>query len=320
MTTPPPPNMTPDTILDLGTLDGPVLCFGGPYSNAQATEAVLAEAKARNIPTERVICSGDVVAYGADPEASVGLVRAAGIPVVMGNCEEALGFNRADCNCGFEKGSDCQTWSKDWFTYAAMMLDNGSKDGGALAWMRELPRQIRFTLSGRRFAVIHGGVRDISEYVFASTPGAVKARIFDRLNEDGPPGDSIDAVIGGHSGLPFTELLDTQVSGGRLWHNPGAVGMPANDGTPRGWFSVITPGLGGLDITLHELDYDHEAAARAMPAVLPNLPYAETLSSGLWPNMAILPEAERELQGRPLAPGTVHWPGFSVRAAELAAG
>ncbi len=302
MTVSPTANMTPDTILDLGHLDGPVLCFGGPYSNAQATEAVLAEAKARNITPERVICTGDVVAYCADPEASVGLVRAAGIAVVMGNCEESLGFTADDCNCGFEQDSDCQAWSDDWFTFAAMMLD-----GGARAWMRGLPRQVRFTLGGRRFAVIHGGAENISEYIFASTPDATKADMIERLE--------VDAVIGGHSGLPFTELL-----GGRLWHNPGAVGMPANDGTPRGWFSVITPEPGGLDIALHELDYDHEAAARAMRAALPDLPYAETLSSGLWPNMAVLPEAERGLRGRPLAPGTVHWPGLSVRAAEWAAG
>ncbi len=303
-------------ILDLGHLDGPVLCFGGPYSNAQATGAVLAQAKDRNIPRERIICTGDVVAYCADPEASVGLVRAAGIPVVMGNCEESLGFAADDCNCGFEKGSDCQTWSDDWFAFARMKLDEDSKDGDTLAWMRGLPRQVRFTLGGRRFAVIHGGAENISEYIFASTPVAAKAGIIEHLG--------VDAVIGGHSGLPFTEFPGPKF----LWHNPGAVGMPANDGTPRGWFSVITPvvtprggyGAGGLDIALHELHYDHEAAAGAMRAALPDLPYAETLSSGLWPNMAVMPGAERGLRGRPLAPGTVHWPGTVIATAEMARG
>ncbi len=297
-------------ILDLGHLDGPVLCFGGPYSNAQATEAVLAQAKARNIPPERVICTGDVVAYCAEPEASIGLVRAAGIPVVMGNCEESLGFAADDCNCGFDEDSDCQAWSDDWFTFAQMMLDDDAR-----AWMRGLPRQVRFTLGGRRFAVIHGGVENISEYIFASSTVATKAGMIERLE--------VDAIIGGHSGLPFTELL-----GENLWHNPGAVGMPANDGTPRGWFSVITPagdtggdyGAGGLDIALHELHYDHEAAASAMRAALPDLPYAATLRSGLWPNMAVLPETERELRGRPLAPGTVHWPGKVIATAEMARG
>ena len=122
---------------------------------------------------------------------------------------------------------------RSWFAFAQMMLDDDTR-----AWMRGLPRQLRFTLGGRRFAVIHGGAETISEYIFASSPIAAKAVMIERLG--------VDAVIGGHSGLPFTEflgprVLDTQNIGTRLWHNPGAVGMPANDGTPRGWFSVITP-------------------------------------------------------------------------------
>src|SRR5829696_1562793 len=57
-------------------LTGPLLLFGGPYSNLEATRAVLAEAERRQIPPERIVCTGDVVAYGADAKATVDLVRA----------------------------------------------------------------------------------------------------------------------------------------------------------------------------------------------------------------------------------------------------
>ena len=290
--------MMESAVRDLGRLDGPVLCFGGPYSNAQATEALLVEARTRGIPPDRVICTGDVVAYGGDPQACVDLVRNAGIQMVMGNCEESLGFNADDCNCGFEKDSDCAAWSADWFTHAASVLD-----GDALAWMRCLPRQLRFFLAGRKIAVIHGGDRNISDYVFASTPDVAKAVILDRLDAD--------AVIGGHSGLPFTQVL-----GPRLWHNAGAIGMPANDGTPRGWYSIHTGSDDGIDITLHGLVYDHHAAALAIRAVTPGLPYAQTLEDGLWPNMAVLPETEHGLQGLALEPPPVHWPNRLTVAAE----
>jgi len=47
-------------VLDLG--DGPALIFGGPYSNLQATEALLAEAAALGVPADRTVCTGDVAA------------------------------------------------------------------------------------------------------------------------------------------------------------------------------------------------------------------------------------------------------------------
>lgn len=289
-------------ILDLGQLDGPVLCFGGPYSNLQATDAVLAEAADRGIPPDRILCTGDVVAYCGDPSATTTKIRDAGIHVIMGNCEEQLGFNGDNCNCGFEDGSDCALWSVAWFSHAMKTLPQD-----ALSWMRDLPRQIRFTLGGRRFAVIHGGVDDISEYLFPSTAAEATRRNFDRLDQAG----EIDAVIGGHSGLPFTQFTD-----GRIWHNPGAIGMPANDGTPRGWFSVLTPTAAGIDITLAPLDYDHQAAARSLRDVNPDLPYAQTLLGGLWPNMAVLGEAECAAQGRPLNRQTDAWPKSHNVAAE----
>ena len=48
-------------------MDGPVLVFGGPYSNLEATRAVLDAAARRGIPGRRILCTGDVVAYAAEP-------------------------------------------------------------------------------------------------------------------------------------------------------------------------------------------------------------------------------------------------------------
>jgi predicted phosphodiesterase len=287
-------------VLDLGEIEGVILCFGGPYSNLQATKAALAEARRLGVPPERTICTGDVVAYGADPKATVDLVRAAGIRVVMGNCEESIAFGNDDCGCGFAPGSQCAEWSRAWYAFASGALDQHTK-----RWMAGLPRQIRFALGGRRFAVIHGSDQNISDYVFASTPAAAKVACLDRLARSGP----VDGVIAGHAGLPFTQLV-----GWRLWHNPGVVGMPANDGTPRAWISVLTPARDGMRIDLCPLDYDHRGAASALNAVNPGLPYARTLEDGLWPNMDVLPAAERRLRGQALAAETLIWPARLVAA------
>ena len=50
--------------LDIGEFDAPILVFGGPYSNLEATEALMAAPECRNIPADHMLCTGDVVAYG----------------------------------------------------------------------------------------------------------------------------------------------------------------------------------------------------------------------------------------------------------------
>src|SRR5690606_24960153 len=74
-----------------GRLDGPVLIFGGPYSNLDATEALIALAGTLAVPPGRAICTGDVAAYCADPQATTDALREWGCPVLMGNCQESLG-------------------------------------------------------------------------------------------------------------------------------------------------------------------------------------------------------------------------------------
>ena len=104
---------------DLGELHGPVLVFGGSYSNLQATEALLAEAQRRAIAPGNLICSGDVVAYCADGPATVAAIRMSGCVVVAGNCERQLAAGAQDCGCGFEDGSACDLLSMCWFGQTA---------------------------------------------------------------------------------------------------------------------------------------------------------------------------------------------------------
>ena len=274
---------------DLGRFDAPVLVFGGPYSNLEATRALLAEAARRDIPPRNTLCTGDVVAYCADPQATVDLLREAGITVLMGNCEENLGNEADACGCGFTEGSSCDFLSAQWFGYAAAALDAGAK-----AWMRGLPRRLDFTIGGARLAVVHGGVDRINRFVFPSTPTDVKV---EELNRAG-----VDGVVAGHCGVPFTEVVD-----GRLWHNAGVIGVPANDGTPRVWYAVLRAERDGVVIEHHALAYDQAtAAARMRGRGLPEA-YAQALETGLWPADDVMPAADRERRGRPLAEHSVLW-------------
>lgn len=293
----PSPTMTPSGTISLGEFDGPVLVFGGPYGNLEATRALLDAAARLDIPAGRAVCTGDVVAYGADPQAVTDLVRDWGCAVVMGNCEESLAAEAADCGCNFTEGSACEALSAQWFAATSRDLD-----ADARRWMGALPRQVTFTLAGRHLTAVHGAATQINKWVFASTPAAEK------LAEIAAAGG--DGVIAGHCGVPFTQVLAD-----RLWHNSGALGLPANDGTARVWFSILTPSRDGIEIVHHALDYDHEAAAAKMRARGYPAEYADSLGSGLWPSCDVLPAAERAARGRRLAPVGAVWARDTVPAA-----
>lgn len=276
-------------------MDGPVLVFGGNYSNLEATEAILREAARLGIPPWRTICTGDVVAYCADALATVQLMQASGVHIIMGNCEESLGFDAVDCGCGFAEGTACDRLSEAWYAHADAELDDSSR-----TWMRELPRRIDIEIAGLRLAVVHGTVDRINRFIFASEHDDEFKRQFDLAQCNG--------VIAGHCGLPFTRTI-----GDRVWHNAGAIGMPANDGATRTWYTLIVPTDTGLEFRHMPLAFDHTRTAEKMQAAGLPQGYVDALSTGLWPSCDVLPSAEREERGRPLQEQVVLWKSETQR-------
>jgi hypothetical protein len=142
------------------------------------------------------------------------------------------------------------------------------------------------------------GITSINRFVFATSDQAID----EELDAAG-----CDGVIAGHCGLPFTVER-----GDRLWHNAGVIGMPANDGTPRVWYSVLTPSDVGVVIEHHALNYDYQTAAKRMRSCGLAEGYAMALESGLWPSCDVLPAAELKARGRPIEPCQAHWQSHIV--------
>src|SRR5215831_10236951 len=63
----------------------PLLVFGGPYSNLNAVRALRARAGALGIRPDQCICTGDVIAYCAEPEETAIAIREWECKVVSGN-------------------------------------------------------------------------------------------------------------------------------------------------------------------------------------------------------------------------------------------
>ncbi|KNG93029.1 metallophosphoesterase family protein [Pseudaestuariivita atlantica] len=257
---------------DLGVLDGPVLLYGGPYSNAAATRAVLDEADHRGIPVKHRICTGDVVAYGGAPRRTVGLVRQRGGTVVAGNVEKQLAAGADGCGCGFAPGTTCDALSGAWYAHADEACGDDIR-----GWMRGLPDLVTFRHGQSRVAVLHGGVTDIARFLFETSPeDAFREEIAALHRAVG----AVDMVVAGHSGLPFLRRI-----GGITWVNAGAIGLPAHDGRPVTSFAILDDG----GAAIHPLAYDIASAIADMHAAGLTQGYDETLRTGWWPSEDVLP-------------------------------
>lgn len=277
------------TVRDLGELAGTVLICGGIYGNLEALDALLAEAGRLGIPFTQIIHTGDVAAYCADPEICAERLAEIGVPAIRGNVEEQLVAGSQDCACGFDAGSSCAELAESWYPYIVSRMTPE-----AIGWIRALPHHITFRMEARLFRVIHGGVNRMNRYIFGSQNSGIFRDELDVAQAD--------CVVAGHSGLPFTRIM-----GERAWHNSGAVGMPANDGTPRVWFSLIRAEVDRIVFEHRSLAYDHRLAAHKLrEAGLPES-YARCLETGLWPSLDLLPRGERAVRGTPLANRSIEW-------------
>jgi len=265
---------------DFGVLDGPVLLFGGPYSNFEATAALFERASLLGITGERMICTGDVCAYCGNPAETARLVMGSGCAVIAGNCELSLGTRAADCGCGFADGAACDRFAMEWFRFADTALDDGSR-----AWMRALPGVGSFCAWGKRYAVVHGAASAVNRFIWPVADDEEMRREIALIEAALGP---VDGVIAGHTGMAFERVVDMGERPVR-WINAGAIGLPAHDGDVRTSFAVLTED----GVRFERLDYDHGAAAAAMRAAGLRAGYDRSLESGYWPSEDSFPPRMR---------------------------
>ena len=263
-------------IKGLGELQGDVLVFGGPCSNLQATEALIAEARSRGIPAANMICTGDMAAYCGQPAETVAAIRSLGCPAIAGNCERQLAAGEMACGCGFNAGSICDRLSAKWYAHCDQEIGDDDR-----AWMRGLPDWLTFTYAGRNVAVVHGGASDIARFLWPVTEDQAFREEIGVIEEEA---GAVDIVIAGHSGMAFQREIDST-----QWINAGVIGMPPNDGCPDTRYAVL--GSGGVSIC--RLSYDADAARAFMEAAGLQQGYHEGLTAGFWPSEDILPEQMR---------------------------
>lgn len=258
-------------VQDFGYYDRPVALFGGLYSNLQATKSLSDVIK--GMPA---ICTGDVVAYCADPNETAALARSSGWNIIAGNCERQLARGDDDCGCGYASGTVCDRLSADWWPYLRHTASAETVD-----WLDGLPDLGVFVADGRRYGVIHGGVLENNRFIWPSTP---EDMLLSEIAKAEEVFGAIDGIVSGHSGIAFSRRV-----GKYHWINAGVVGLPPHDGRPETRYAILSEG----EVIFNRLSYDHRAASEAMSNVGLTQGYNATLRTGFWPSEDNLPESLR---------------------------
>jgi len=224
----------------------PHLILSDIHANLEALEAVLEDARGRY---DQILCLGDLVDYGADPNAIVEWARANVRVIIRGNHDKAC--------CGsdpLENYHPAARASAMW-TRTVLAPDN-------TAYLERMPRG---PLRYEDFDLVHGSPADEDEYLITDfdAEGAREAI--------GAP-----LTFFGHThiqgGFLFTRRAVKRIPPGGVLElepdhyyliNPGSVGQP-RDGDPRAAYALYAPAE--RTIEYRRVEYDLEKAANKIEA------------------------------------------------------
>lgn len=224
------------------------------HANLEGLQACLAAAEGRY---DTVICCGDIVGYGPDPNAVTDWVRANVVAVVRGNHDKAC-CGITDAEEFNQAARDAALWTRDCLT-----PEN-------LEYLRNLP--VGPTVVDG-FQIVHGSIRDEDEYVFVVQDAA---QDFPNLGHQ--------LTFFGHTHLQggFAQLPDQELRAIRpSYHpgiatlrleieenvtylvNPGSTGQP-RDGDSRAAFVIYYPDEGRGLVEYWRVPYEIEATQKKM--------------------------------------------------------
>jgi hypothetical protein len=251
-----------------------IALFGGVYSNWLALEAAIADARARG--AEALYCLGDIGGFGPHPDRVFPLLRSAGVRCLQGNYDIAIAAGHADCGCGYSDPRDNHFAHRSYtYTLAHTSTENRR-------WLGALPSALRVGLGPHHLYLCHGSPRQVNEFLWESTTPTALLERFCRDWES-------DVLCVTHTGLGWHRALPS----GRHAVNVGALGRPANDGSPRVWYALLTA-TPELTVELVPVEYDSETLAREMERVSLPPEFAKTIRTGWWTCcLEALPAKER---------------------------
>lgn len=212
------------------------------HGNLPALEVVLADIDRQGV--DDLLCLGDLVGYGAFPNEVIELIRNRGIPTIMGNYDDGVGFDRDNCGCQY-KDPRLETLGDQSLTWTQERVTDENK-----AYLRTLFPAIRRTIEGHECLFVHGSPRKLNEYVYEDRPVETLERIAASAQSD--------VLVFGHTHLPYQKQVSSV-----LFVNTGTVGKP-KDGDTRAGYVLFEVTAQRVTPQFLRLAYDVEKAAGAV--------------------------------------------------------
>jgi diadenosine tetraphosphatase ApaH/serine/threonine PP2A family protein phosphatase len=229
----------------------PYLILSDIHSNREALEAVLAATVGRY---DRILCLGDLVGYGADPNAVVEWAREHVTVSIRGNHDRA-----AVISDPMETFNPAARASTQW-TRHALTADN----------RRFLERLPRGPLPYEGFDLVHGSPVDEDEYLITLADAApVRPYLGAQLTFFGHTHRQGGFLLAPRTAA-YLDPSRTLELGPDYFYlvNPGSVGQP-RDGDPRAAYALYWPMERAVEF--HRVAYDVDrAAAKIRAAGLPD--------------------------------------------------
>lgn len=218
------------------------------HANSEALEAVMAHAKGRY---EQIVCCGDLVGYGADPNQAVEWVRA--------NCKSVVRGNHDKACAGLEDLEWFNPVAREAALWTMTKLTPENAD-----YVRTLP-QGPIEVDG--FQMVHGSAADEDEYVLAPGEAELAFCYMEKRMEFFGHTHVQGGFIWNHGRVeilprvaPRTENLPMELDAECGYMiNPGSVGQP-RDGDPRAAYALYD--TEASLITYRRTEYNIEGAQR----------------------------------------------------------
>ncbi len=200
------------------------------HSNLEALEAVFAAAAGA---FDKVLCCGDIVGYGPEPNEVLDRLIASGATIIRGNHDRAA--------CGIDDA--------DWFTNSArdaVIWTKAALTPSHRDFLFRLPPGPKRSPDGE-FQLVHGSLMDEDEYLFdalsayenlrlASVPVTFFGHTHMQCAVALSAQDEFSVVAGDEENPPDNMWVHLE-KGVRYLINPGSVGQP-RDGDPRAAYAI----------------------------------------------------------------------------------